>query len=760
MILSSPRSRRYALAAALALLSAACSSPEAQKKRHFEQGNTYAAQKRDDFAVIEYANAVRIDPKFGEARLKLAEAYERMGNVQAAFPEFIRAADALPDNRDAQLKATALLLLARRFEDAKARASSMLARNPKDVQALIARANAMAGMKDVPGAIAEIEEAQKIAPGDSNVFLSRGAIQQQTGSAKEAEASFRQALTLDPSAANAHLALANFLLTSGRQAEAEQEIKQSIAIDPQNAMANRLLAALYLGTGRRNLAEQPLKVVAETSKVPAPKFELADYYVSLGRDEDAKKLLSTLASGQDTFARAEGMLAALDYQRGRTKEAHIRVDKLLERVPKEPTALVMKARWLTTEQKLDQALEVAKAAVAADSRSAMAQYTLGVSHSLLGNTSEAAAAYTEALRLNPRFVSAQVQLSRINLLRGDRDAALRNAQEAKQTAPGNIDARIALARSYLQRNDLQNAEIEIKQLLQQWPNVADVHSVNGTLLAMRNKNADARAAFLRALELTPSHLDAFGGLVALDLKEKRFGDAIARMDQSLANSPNVPQLLALAGTVYDQAGQKDKAEQTLRRAIAADPKSSGGYMMLGQFYLKYGRLDEARAEFEALIKQDPRAVGARTMIGMIFEQQGKREEARAAYEAAVADNPSLAPIAANNLAYMYAEDGVNLDVALNLASNAKKAQPELAGIDDTLGWVYYKKGLWSLAIASFEDSLKRQPDGGAALYHLGLAYAKLGDTAKSRQALERALKLKLRPADAATAKQMLATSAK
>jgi len=739
----------------------ACSSPEVQKKRHFEQGNTYAAQKRDDFAVIEYANAVRIDPKFGEARLKLAETYERMGNVQAAFPEFIRAADALPDNRDAQLKATALLLLARRFEDAKTRASAMLAKNPKDVQALIARANAMAGMKDVPGAIEEIEEAQKIAPGDSNVFVSRAAIQQQSGSAKEAEASFRQALTLDPKSVSAHLAFGNFLLATGRLAEAEQEIKQSVTLDPKNAMANRLLASLYLGTGRRNLAEQPLKVVAATSPAPAPKFELADYYVSAGRDEEAKKLLTTLASGQDTFARAEGMLAALDYQRGRTKEAHARVDKLLARVPKESMVLEMKARWLTSEQKLEQALEVAKAAVAADSRSALAHYTLGVVHSLRGNTSDAAAAYTEALRLNPRFVSAQIQLARVNLLRGDRDGALRNAQEATQTAPGNVDARVALARSYLQRNDLQNAEIEVKKLLEQWPNVADVHSVNGTLLAVRNKNAEARAAFIRALELMPSHLDAFGGLVALDLKEKRFGDAIARVDQAIASSPNRAELLALGGTVYDQAGQKDKAEQAMRRAIEADPKSSGGYTMLGQFYLKQNRLDDARAQFETLVKQDPAgAVGARTMIGMIFEQQGKREEARAAYQAAVADNPSLAPIAANNLAFMYAEDGANLDVALNLASNAKKALPELADVDDTLGWVYYKKGLWSLAISSFEDSLKRKPDSGAALYHLGLAYAKLGDTAKSRQALERALKLKLRPADAATAKQMLANPSK
>src|SRR6186713_720360 len=93
------------LALIIALLPIACTSPEVQKRRHFERGNEYAAAKKDEFAVVEYANAVRLDPKFGEARLKLAETYERMNNLRAAWPEFVRAADALPDNRDVQIKA-------------------------------------------------------------------------------------------------------------------------------------------------------------------------------------------------------------------------------------------------------------------------------------------------------------------------------------------------------------------------------------------------------------------------------------------------------------------------------------------------------------------------------------------------------------------------------------------------------------------------------------------------------------------------------
>src|SRR5262245_1002219 len=126
-----------ALLITLAAALTACTNPEVQKRRHFERGNAYAAEKRDQFAVIEYASAVRLDPKCGEARLKLAETYQRMNNLRAAAPEVSRAADALPDNRDVQIKATEILLFGGRFDDAKARATTLLNRNPKDVDALL-----------------------------------------------------------------------------------------------------------------------------------------------------------------------------------------------------------------------------------------------------------------------------------------------------------------------------------------------------------------------------------------------------------------------------------------------------------------------------------------------------------------------------------------------------------------------------------------------------------------------------------------------
>ena len=64
--------------ALVASLSAACSDPEATKKAHFEKGNELFAQKKYQDAILEYRNAVRIDPRFGEARTRVRSgAYPR-----------------------------------------------------------------------------------------------------------------------------------------------------------------------------------------------------------------------------------------------------------------------------------------------------------------------------------------------------------------------------------------------------------------------------------------------------------------------------------------------------------------------------------------------------------------------------------------------------------------------------------------------------------------------------------------------------------
>jgi Flp pilus assembly protein TadD len=62
-------------------------------------------------------------------------------------------------------------------------------------------------------------------------------------------------------------------------------------------------------------------------------------------------------------------------------------------------------------------------------------------------------------------------------------------------------------------------------------------------------------------------------------------------------------------------------------------------------------------------------------------------------------------------------------------------------VNDTLGWIYYKKGLAALAIPPLRDSVEKAPKNATYHFHLGLAYVKNGDTAEGRKSLAAALAL-------------------
>ena len=94
----------------VALGTSCAKDPEVAKREYVRSGDEFVAQKKYREAIIEYRNAVAADARFGEARLKLGEAYLQVGEMQNAAGQYIRAADLMPDNLEAQLKAAHLLL--------------------------------------------------------------------------------------------------------------------------------------------------------------------------------------------------------------------------------------------------------------------------------------------------------------------------------------------------------------------------------------------------------------------------------------------------------------------------------------------------------------------------------------------------------------------------------------------------------------------------------------------------------------------------
>ena len=108
---------------------------------------------------------------------------------------------------------------------------------------------------------------------------------------------------------------------------------------------------------------------------------------------------------------------------------------------------------------------------------------------------------------------------------------------------------------------------------------------------------------------------------------------------------------------------------------------------------------------------------------------------------------------------MLAEQGGNLELALQHAQAAKSQLPDNPAVNDTLGWVYYKRGLPHLAISPLEASVSSDPKNAEYQLHLGLTYVKAGQMARGRTALETALKLNPNVAHAGEARRALAAPA-
>lgn len=748
---------RIAAVALAASIAASCSKdPNVAKRESFDRGNQYVTQKKYKEAIVEYRKAIQLDARFGEARYKLAEAYVQVDDPQNAFREYVRAADLLPDNTDAQVKAGAVLLLAGRFEDAKVRADTVLKKNPKNVDALILRARAMAELKDLDGAVARMEEAVELGPDQGRVFTNLGMLELARGKRDEAEAAFKKAVEIEPQSAAAHLALANYYWAIGRLADAETSLNRAIELSPNDERANRSLATLYVVSGRVEQAEKPLKVVAESSKDPAPRFLLADYYLMTKRTKEAATLLEALATDKASFAQAKLRVALVEYDGGRRDQAHKTIDAVLAQEPKNPRALLLKGRLLLAERKLDDAQVRVETAIVSDPKSLQGYYLLGTIFIAKNERDEAIKAFNQVLTLGPRTADAQIWLARLHLARGDAETSVRFAGEAITNQPANPLAHMMLAQGLMVRGELVQAESELKLLLAANPKSAEIQTEFGRLSLLKKNAAAARQFFTRALELDSNSTEALRGLVTLDIEAKKPADARAKVEARLAKKSDDPDLLHLAAATYDASGDAARREEVLRKIVEVDPANLDAYAALGRIYYSAGKLDQARGEFEEMLKRQPKSIASQTMVAMILQLQSKGADAQKSYEKVLELDPHAA-VAANNLAWLHAQNGVNLDVALQLAQTAKSQLPKQPEIADTLGWIYYKKNLGSLAVRELREAVEAAPKNPTYQYHLGLAYAKTGDKENARQHLERALKLKPDFEGAADARKLLAS---
>jgi tetratricopeptide (TPR) repeat protein len=575
-----------------------------------------------------------------------------------------------------------------------------------------------------------------------------------SGNHEAARKAFLKAVEIDPKSANAHMALSNFLWATGDLPAAEKEIRTALSLDPKHVVANRAMAMYLMINGKAAAAEPHLKVVADATPAPEPKYFLADYYVRLNRPDDAKAVLTPLLKDNGAFVGTSVRLARIEAMAGKNAEAHRLLDAALAREPKHAGALVTRGKVFLSENNTVNALTTLQTATEANPRSIEAFLALGQTHAARGSVKEAITAYNDALKLDGGNMEGRLGLARLQINNGNAAEAVPLVLKIVEERPMHAEARLLLLYGLMAVGDLPQAQNQLNVLMQAAPGSATVQTAAGMLATMKKDTEAARQAYQRALSADPRSYQALAGLLTAEMQGQQFGRARALIEDQLAKMPNDPNVLLMAAQTYGALGDAFEMERALKKTVEADPASLQAYSMLGRMYYQQGRLDLARRELEKYVNTAPMSVPGNTMLGTILQLQGKNDEAKTRYNKALQID-SRAAVAANNLAWINATTNGNLDMALQLAQTAKSALPNRHEIDDTIGFIYYKKGLSSMAIDALTASTQKQPDNPTYNYHLALAQHQQGNKEEARRLLQKALSSKSNFEGADEAKKLL-----
>jgi len=182
-------------------------------------------------------------------------------------------------------------------------------------------------------------------------------------------------------------------------------------------------------------------------------------------------------------------------------------------------------------------------------------------------------------------------------------------------------------------------------------------------------------------------------------KAKRYQKALAVLHSVDEDPAENPELSYYLGLCYSQTEQYDEALLYLEQVVTTHPDFLHLYqcrLLLAVIYTNTERYSLAEYEIKQLIDGGYASVQVYSVYSYLLFQQNRSEESLKYINMAMELDPEN-PNVLNSSGYIEAEEGYNLDKALDLCKQAVRKQPEQAAYLDSLGWVYYKLGKFSEA---------------------------------------------------------------
>ncbi|MEP6743728.1 MAG: tetratricopeptide repeat protein [bacterium] len=751
-----------------------CANPEKTKVAHVERGEVYLKDEKFQEASLEFRNAIQIDERFAAAHWGLARAFEGLQRFPEAFDELRKTTELDSENFDARVKLGNYYIAGAKgrpemITEAERLAREILQKDANHVEGHILMGSVFFAQNQHDKALAEMNRAIELDPKRVESYLSLARFYIVTRDNAKAEETFKRAIAVSYSSGLAHTEYGKFLVQLNRSAEAEAEMSKAVEVEPANRASRFVLASFYLVNKRLDKAEVAYKALAEINKdKPEGRAVLADFYSSVNRLDEAINLYRDIIAQSPDFTQGRYRLGEIMLMRGDTVGAISQIDEILKKDQHDRQALLLRARVRAqTGQSNDllAAVEDLKEVLIQEPNSRAGLYFMAQANFNLGNLDQSRAFAGDLERYYPDYLPAKLMQVQISLASGDVKSASRLSTElidrANQTAPDRNSSPQMLAeikaKAYISRGSASlqqgNAEAARKDFMAA-RDVApgDTYPLISlaTVALADNKPDEAVGFYENALAIDGTNFNALSGLIRLYASKGELNKAHARIDQVLNAYPANASLHYLKAQAYGFESNSGQAEAELRKTLEIDPNYIAAYSALGTLFINTNQQDRAIAEYQKILEHRPDNATAYTLIGMLDESRQNYDAAADSYRKALGKDQN-AVIAANNLAWLYAVNGKgNLDEAVRLAQGVVQKNPNIPGFVDTLGWVYYKKGLYGAAVEQLQKAValdERAAKSGAANpapdyhFHLGMALKAKGDKDAARRELEQAMRL-------------------
>jgi tetratricopeptide (TPR) repeat protein len=772
------------IAAALLGLVSCNRDPEVAKRGYLESGNKYFARGKYREARIFYKDAIQKDKLFGEAyyrlgltALKIAETKE--GSLGEAVQALRRAVELLdketektkpgywsPQHWDAVVKLSELYMVAgsgqKEFADEVERfVGEMLKRDKNSwdghrLKGDLQFSRAVAALRQqkkeealalIDASLAEYQLADSIKPNQTGVLMQMARVRSGKGEIEEAEKLFRRAVEIDKTNKLAYTELYRLLVLQRKYPAAEQILRAGFQANPKDYDLLVILAMHHSALNQKDQMVAALQQIKSSVKdYPEAYQKVGDFYLQIN---DAENALREFREGmgkdpKNKLVYQKRIIEALMRQGKRTEAADVNA-QILKDYPTDTDAKNLAAGFMLDQGDVTRALTELQAVVSRAPDNPVARFNLGRAHAAHGDTELARQAFRKAIELKPDYLSARLGLAQLEIRLGDFDAGLQSARQILAVDRNSVNARLIESAALMGLKKFGDSRAVLDDLLKANPSSPDTYYQIGILSLSQNKYKESEEAFRKAYQLNPANPRGLLGVVETQMAQNNPDSAIKVLQDEIAKGgAGRTDLVFNLANVAARAGRFDQAISGFEQVLNTLDKNASSrgtiYAMLGEVQRRKGDYPAAIANLQKAKEIQPENTATLVTMGIVLDTNLNRwTEAKSVYEAILKISPKNY-VALNNLAFLLAEHGGDLDEALTKATQAKQLSPNTAEVSDTLGWIYLKKNLPDAALDLFKELVQKSPEKSTFRYHLGMALSMKGDKPKAIKELQEALK--------------------